>query len=1627
MSEIPGISGHDGGLPRHALAGFSAGGEAISKVDRFTAEKHIKKAMPVYYDEAGTDLEQLAMAFHAQATHATFKQDMTTGALTPSEFITNGGQPIPGAPYNEPCMDDNRKLLMTGGKNGEFFSGTRGIYTSLVDLELLPNGIEFGADRPRVYKGANLQLDVVFNKLGYHYPQQRILTLWEDVGALLDNTRPPEPLVLRMNTFDCAMYAHTNLVPHYFYGDDYQITTPTDVIGQHIHLPKWDLTSADGGANGWNYEDGTFSPGMVRERIYAINHWNSIHVASAVPNPYDGTNSPLKPIIHPYFNGTLTPGSGSICAGNNSCNYQQSNCETMWDQVGGDAHQFDVEYGMPGVCDWLGARTTLQRWFSDPIINAKEIHRGLGITFTHDHLGPSTHQQLGLYATMLTEPPGSEWRHNETGDKLYDTSVRKDGGPTSWQAVITARNGQRIDVDRDGHDDSHREFFLQFGDFQHAYLAGEYFGVSEERIGWPLDPLQKAKPTPDSFRKAIHPSVRKPANPVFPDIIAYEPTCPGGHEGLPGAVYDHTQGPPPRPCAEAISADDVGMMVVNYRNEPVAARVYDPSLPVTDGKKGDQATGFAGDLAYAFHTRTDRMIPELNTPLGNTPYPPLTSGILAGDPFTPIMRAYAGDLIRVKIQAGSHEHEHNGSINALSWIQGGSGFGQAPHSGWRNSQNTGLSEQFTFTARITDYWSNTYLNDRLYAADTSQDGLWNGVWGIFRSQGKLDTINPLVSLPSNPTPVTLALAKGKDRENICPEDAPKRKYEVTAVLANKALPALPHDLGVTIPPASARASLDPKGGTLVYNPRPTTISIELEDKDGKIKKHEYGSGPLHDPTAILFVRSRDLDAKGKLKPYRPVEPLVLRAAAGECIELTLHNALPVRTNGMPDLDGYTSMSGVMIRDAGQPGSQMTTFNNNLIRPSNQIGLHPQLVHYNVQTRDGNNVGVNHISTITPNESMVYYWYAGVLDIPGSVEACQTYEGGDSDQQYQQLSLFARFAQEGRPLRSPARLMTPAYFREIIFTTLDPNYLNKGKTSAEIRRIASLLNNTVEQEGCFEAVPINTVNSKPKTDARTTTTALSENLKGLLADKQIDLDRLRALLTKDDSIDFDAVQTFNQLIEGQLAGDQIDFEQLRALITDDVTTTKNRLADPIATINRRAACAQSLQAKFADNIKQSISTDIERKPDSRPSSMRQAFPFIERFDREFLGIANQLNLSQLKIRATRSAPEIAKRLADSFVLETAGIAPGSSLDRTYGWRAKFYANFDSNLSAETLRLAQLSANDAKGCRHVPVEFGGTNLTPPDRIKQGQKAAIGALVIEPEKSFWIENFDDFAIDRQNLGNNQVNKRMTRATATVFYPADKHYRWFRDLVMMHQKGLNLRYADGSAVANLAVEKEFAREASDRTAPEDAHDAGHMAINYATEPMWFRFGLPPDAPFGREGFAGAASAWQAFSNKCCANKTPATGGTIINADQPVSEPYIPIMTVAKGQEMRIRALLPTGVGRASTIELHGHGWARDPYLAERVDGKSFPIGGRPIDWGVASKCIGQNPMAMHMGGQESISPMAHFDLVFPRAGGKHAVAGDYLWRDHGGFGITSGLWALIRITPSPLPLAPIALRAQC
>ena len=895
---------HDGGLPRHIIAGVGANldpNRTASVVSRLDFSKVLEEADAIQVPEDGTPAEKAAMAFHAIRFHDTFLPD-GANALGTRGYRTNGQPPRPGAPYAEPCIDDNGDLIQPG-RTPSYIGQTK----------RTPRTVQFGADNPRRYKGANIQLDTIFNKVGYHHPQQRIISLWEDVADTLSGARPPEPFVMRLNSNDCAEFWHTNLVPSIYELDDYQVRTPTDIIGQHIHLVKFDVTSADGSANGWNYEDGTLSPDEVRERIRAIQ------AGSWTPIPGGPAQQDLAPQPHPFF------GSG------------------------------------PGN-RWTGARTTVQRWFADPVLNNQGDDRTLGVVFTHDHFGPSSHQQVGLYATLLVEPAGSVWKHNETGELL---GTRDDGGPTSWQAAILG-GSNTIDGP------SFREFFFEWSDFQHAFKR-EYTGQVDR----------------DSFKLAINPSVRvEAADPV--DLIQFLPNCP---DGLP------------RPCPEAISAADIGMFVNNYRNEPIGLRVFDPDkINPQTGRPGAQADAEMGDLAFAFSSWIPRAIPEMNSrmadcvrdvsladpvlaPTGNLgegnlgqsvqvgvprPCPQLTGDVGLLDPATPLIRTYAGDRVRIKLQTGATEESHNVTFHGLKWLQE---FANV-NSGWRNTQHMGIDEQFQLrTPVIPDRNQNGDTADYLYSVSSSTMAYWSGTWGLLRNY---KTRQPdLVELPDNPIGLGPVVDNRADflTEGFlgaCPRNARRRVFEISAVRAADVLP--------TILPGAVDPEVSPEGRTLIYNSRPTSL-LGFGEEPAR-------QGPLHDPTALLYVHDSDLDpATGKLRAGAPIEPLIMRARAGECIEVRLTNRLPAPLleeaaldNGLPDLNGWNEV--VPIFDKGEansvfgPVESKVTFNLNDVKPSRHVGIHPQLVEYDVTRSDGANVGLNPFQTAAPGETVRYQWYAG---------------------------------------------------------------------------------------------------------------------------------------------------------------------------------------------------------------------------------------------------------------------------------------------------------------------------------------------------------------------------------------------------------------------------------------------------------------------------------------------------------------------------------------------------------------------------------------------------------------------------------------------------------------------------
>lgn len=166
----------DGGLHRHVVKSGVVTPDPLP----YSLVKHWNKLEPKYLVEEGEPIEKVAMAFHAQSTHATVNTDGN-----PALFATNGRKPVAGAPYAEPCEGP-------------------------------------AADKPRVFQAGVFQLDLIINKKGWHTPQARILSLRDDILATQSGDRLPQPMFIRAHSGDCIRFEHTNLTPAVYEKDAYQ-------------------------------------------------------------------------------------------------------------------------------------------------------------------------------------------------------------------------------------------------------------------------------------------------------------------------------------------------------------------------------------------------------------------------------------------------------------------------------------------------------------------------------------------------------------------------------------------------------------------------------------------------------------------------------------------------------------------------------------------------------------------------------------------------------------------------------------------------------------------------------------------------------------------------------------------------------------------------------------------------------------------------------------------------------------------------------------------------------------------------------------------------------------------------------------------------------------------------------------------------------------------------------------------------------------------------------------------------------------------------------------------------------------------------------------------------------------
>lgn len=909
----------DGGLPRHLVVDGRVVSNAFTRWDfskDFIAYDPYRKPVAGWLKafqlpENGTKAEIAAMQQHSGPPIQTVQPN---GA--PGLFQTNGLPPLPGAPFANPDvgLDGNQRNLP-----------------------------------PRRYKAAVIQTDAVLNKAGWHYPQERFITLWSDVQPTLKGSRAPQPFFFRAESGQSIEFWHTNLVPNYYEVDDFQVRTPTDIIGEHIHLVKFDVLASDGAGNGFNYEDGTLSPDDVRERIDAINLKGGIFPFNQQTQWIDpnAKPTPLKAKSPPPEVGTAPPGQ-----------------------------------------NWNGAQTTVQRWSSDPLINHEGFDRTLRSVFTHDHFGPSTHQQAGLYAALLVEPRCSQWIDSVTGAVM---GKQPDGGPTSWQANIVEYANCRGEEPIGPITDAYREFALEYQDLALAYTNQSRTAPSSQPFvtnalfkttgtygpftnGQPIPPALATELCNNGINLYTNSSLASCSGTIAGTIHNKPPfgnTVPGAWyiwqpvasntPGFPPATYhvfalkasspsgasaqqvftpniepgwadtqyaisrpttSNTSDPQPTLVSAVVGGTTPGAYSVNYRNEPLPLRVA----------PGQGNLPNATDLSYAYSSNVTRYNSALNsqptpgcpitapgckTPGTGFTFPAaLTPGMLAGDPFTPLLRAYENDKVHIRVLTGAHVQPHGLNIHGVNWLAEPTD----DTSGYHNAQGMGISEHFEMLFQLPKSTTTREqpFADYLYAPSSGVTGQTSGVWGIMRAySARTRDVQPLpTNLNGAPGPAT-----------VCPPPAesPRVQWTVVATTAGQVI----------------------TGGSLIYNSRNTN-----------------GIKPVTDPNALIFLRQQDMPPPGNTIPANKVEPLVLRANAGDCIQITLQNQFNGNSPALKQTAQANPPFGV-----GLPNITLNT--------SSSVGLHAGVVSLDVSNGDGVNVGMNPVQTVAVSgQPKTWVWYAG---------------------------------------------------------------------------------------------------------------------------------------------------------------------------------------------------------------------------------------------------------------------------------------------------------------------------------------------------------------------------------------------------------------------------------------------------------------------------------------------------------------------------------------------------------------------------------------------------------------------------------------------------------------------------
>ena len=315
-----------------------------------------------------------------------------------------------------------------------------------------------------------------------------------------------------------------------------------------------------------------------------------------------------------------------------------------------------------------------------------------------------------------------------------------------------------------------------------------------------------------------------------------------------------------------------------------------------------------------------------------------------GDPDTPILRAYIGDPIKIRLVHGGVQETHSFHYHVHQWL----------------FEPTDVDSELVDVQAISP--QTHYTVSPLYGAGSLQGAMGDavihchlyphfgeGMWGIQRNFDTLQDgsqcypnglpIKALQPLPDRPLPPRPTLEK------------PGFPGFIPGIVGSKA-PRPP--LGIVGGREATRIEKNhfapnARPGAVFVNPCIPNVTPEREFHVVLMQMPiVYNNQGWHDPEGRLYVLAEDEEdvRSGRKAP----EPLVLRANAGECIRFKFTNKLPETIGG----------------NAFQ-----------LVNRTYEAGMHVHFVKFDVLVADGANVGWNYDSGILPGETIRYQWFADV--------------------------------------------------------------------------------------------------------------------------------------------------------------------------------------------------------------------------------------------------------------------------------------------------------------------------------------------------------------------------------------------------------------------------------------------------------------------------------------------------------------------------------------------------------------------------------------------------------------------------------------------------------------------------